>query len=241
MLPSHSLHLPPRAEPAGSTSFVALHAHTVSFQRDIHCRVAIPVRKQPHPSIAGASAPQLVPSRLKLAIRQEDAFHHHASSSSSSTSSTHGKESRAGEVWLDLSQFADPRPRQQQRLSSATAAEDPTSSRRPSSRHSTTRPDLEGGVTRRYLLADSKTNATLKVTVAMHQVGGETRFIQPTLGAGMMPQQDRRRRAHDAHDTSNGSGANSPFAGSPFSHSPLNRSTATCESEAVPLHCVYQS
>ncbi|KAJ7591552.1 hypothetical protein C8J56DRAFT_935836 [Mycena floridula] len=43
---------------------------------------------------------------------------------------------------------------------------------------------VEGETTRRYLLRESKTNATLKVTIALSHVGGETNYIAPPLPKG---------------------------------------------------------
>ena len=39
----------------------------------------------------------------------------------------------------------------------------------------------EEGVTRRYLMQDSKINSTLKVGIAMKQVDGERNFVAPPL------------------------------------------------------------
>ncbi|EGC41034.1 conserved hypothetical protein [Histoplasma capsulatum var. duboisii H88] len=42
------------------------------------------------------------------------------------------------------------------------------------------------GVTRRYLMQDSKINGTLKVGIVMHQVEGDTNFITPPLKTAMV-------------------------------------------------------
>jgi hypothetical protein len=41
--------------------------------------------------------------------------------------------------------------------------------------------DGEEGVTRRYLMQESKINSTLKVGIAMKQVDGERNFVAPPL------------------------------------------------------------
>lgn len=48
-------------------------------------------------------------------------------------------------------------------------------------------PDAEHGmITRRYLMQESKVNATLKIGIAMRQVEGDTNFIAPALRSAMM-------------------------------------------------------
>jgi hypothetical protein len=42
-------------------------------------------------------------------------------------------------------------------------------------------PDGEEGVTRRYLMQDSKINSTLKVGISMKQIDGERNFVAPPL------------------------------------------------------------
>jgi hypothetical protein len=42
-------------------------------------------------------------------------------------------------------------------------------------------PDGEEGVTRRYLMQDSKINSTLKIVIMMKQVDGERNFTAPPL------------------------------------------------------------
>ena len=42
-------------------------------------------------------------------------------------------------------------------------------------------PDGEEGITRRYLMQDSKINSTLKIGIAMNQVDGERNFVAPPL------------------------------------------------------------
>lgn len=44
----------------------------------------------------------------------------------------------------------------------------------------------DGMITRRYLMQDSKVNATLKVGIAMKQVDGDTNFIAPPLKSAMV-------------------------------------------------------
>lgn len=48
-------------------------------------------------------------------------------------------------------------------------------------------PEAENGmITRRYLMQDSKVNATLKIGISMRQVEGDTNFIAPALRSAMM-------------------------------------------------------
>jgi len=42
-------------------------------------------------------------------------------------------------------------------------------------------PDGEEGVTRRYLMQESKINSTLKIGVSMKQIDGERNFVAPPL------------------------------------------------------------
>ena len=44
-----------------------------------------------------------------------------------------------------------------------------------------TGPDGEEGITRRYLMQESKINSTLKIGIAMKQVDGERNFVAPPL------------------------------------------------------------
>ncbi|KAJ9620734.1 hypothetical protein H2204_012144 [Knufia peltigerae] len=44
----------------------------------------------------------------------------------------------------------------------------------------------EGGITRRYLLQDSKVNSTLKIGIKMKQTEGDTNFIAPPLKSAMV-------------------------------------------------------
>lgn len=44
----------------------------------------------------------------------------------------------------------------------------------------------DGMITRRYLMQDSKVNATLKIGIAMKQVDGDTNFIPPPLKSAMV-------------------------------------------------------
>lgn len=44
----------------------------------------------------------------------------------------------------------------------------------------------DGMITRRYLMQDSKVNATLKISVAMKQIDGDTNFISPPLKSAMV-------------------------------------------------------
>lgn len=44
----------------------------------------------------------------------------------------------------------------------------------------------EGMVTRRYLMQDSKVNATLKIGISMRQIDGDTNFIAPPLRSAMV-------------------------------------------------------
>ena len=80
---------PSYAEPKGSTVLTPLRSHTATFTREIHCRVAIPVR-----ATRDSSRYTLQPSPLRLAVRQE-------------VLADDGKkeEVKTGEVVLDLSQF----------------------------------------------------------------------------------------------------------------------------------------
>lgn len=41
--------------------------------------------------------------------------------------------------------------------------------------------DGEDGITRRYLMQESKINSTLKIGISMHQTDGERNFIAPPL------------------------------------------------------------
>lgn len=45
--------------------------------------------------------------------------------------------------------------------------------------------DSEGMITRRYLMQDSKVNATLKVGISMKQIDGDTNYISPPLKSAM--------------------------------------------------------
>lgn len=80
---------PSYSEPKGSTLLAPLRSHAATFNREIYCRVAIPVRATP-----GSSRYTLQPSPLRLAVRQE-------------VLADGGKreEVKTGEVVLDLSQF----------------------------------------------------------------------------------------------------------------------------------------
>lgn len=122
---------PPRAEAKGTTALITLRNYTATFQREVHCTVAIPLRPSP-----SSSKYQLQPSPLKLSLRQEH-------------TDENGKkaELKTGEVMLDLSQFVGQKGKDGK------------------------------GVTRRYLLKDCKTNATLRVTVRMEWVGGESAYL----------------------------------------------------------------
>lgn len=75
-------------EPKGATTLIPLRNHTATFNREIHCPVAIPLR-----STSGGRY-QLQPSPVKLSIKQEVA-------------GDDGKkeETKTGQVLLDLSQF----------------------------------------------------------------------------------------------------------------------------------------
>lgn len=44
----------------------------------------------------------------------------------------------------------------------------------------------DGMITRRYLMQDSKVNATLKIGIAMKQIDGDTNFIAPPLRSAMV-------------------------------------------------------
>jgi hypothetical protein len=44
-----------------------------------------------------------------------------------------------------------------------------------------TGPDGEEGITRRYLMQESKINSTLKIGITMKQVDGERNFVAPPL------------------------------------------------------------
>lgn len=122
----------PRAESKGSTPFIPLRSHTVTIKREIVCAVAITLK-----SSSSSSRPVLNPSPLKLSVRQE-------------VLGDDGKkeEVKAGEVWLDLSQF----------VGTGNGGNGETASRR-------------------YLLKDSKTNATLRVSVEMEWVGGDSHYV----------------------------------------------------------------
>ncbi|KAJ1661138.1 hypothetical protein IWQ61_000008 [Dispira simplex] len=48
----------------------------------------------------------------------------------------------------------------------------------------------EGEVTRRYLLQESKSNSTFKITVHMKQTGGDTKYTTPTLKKNALLQFD---------------------------------------------------
>ncbi|GAA5868809.1 hypothetical protein JCM1840_005126 [Sporobolomyces johnsonii] len=101
-------HAPPptaharQPEPKGSTTFIPLRSHTVTFNRDITCAVQIPLRQ-----IGQSGRYQLQPSPVRLAIKQEV------------LGDDGKKEERTGVVVLDLSQFvhsgrgaeAEPKPR----------------------------------------------------------------------------------------------------------------------------------
>lgn len=84
----HPVPAHPRNEPKGTTSLVPLRSHTATFDRQIQCPVAIPLRSTPNGRY------QLQPSPVKLAIKQE-------------VVGDDGKkgEAKTGEVILDLSQF----------------------------------------------------------------------------------------------------------------------------------------
>lgn len=58
--------------------------------------------------------------------------------------------------------------------------------RLPNPSRSDTPEDDEGGITRRYLLQDSKVNSTLKVGIKMTQTEGDTNFIAPPLRSAMV-------------------------------------------------------
>ncbi|KAM0787642.1 hypothetical protein ACM66B_003706 [Microbotryomycetes sp. NB124-2] len=132
-----------RAEPKGATSLIPLRNHTVTFQRQVHCPVSIPVK-----AVSGGTTTryQLQSSVVKLSVRQEVVGDDGTK-----------QETKAGDVLLDLSQFAQP-----------------TTSKRTEPR------------ARRYLLKDSKTNATLRVTVAMEYLSGEADFVAPPLRSGQV-------------------------------------------------------
>ncbi|KAK4056819.1 hypothetical protein OIO90_002069 [Microbotryomycetes sp. JL221] len=134
--PHHS-----RAEPKGSTSLLPLRNHTVTFQREIHCPVSIPVK-----NVTGSEKYQLQASVVKLSIRQEVIG-----------DDGHKTETRAGDVLLDLSQFAGVNGKRNE------------------------------AKPRRYLLRECKTNATLRVTVSMDFVSGESNYTAPPLRTGQLP------------------------------------------------------
>ncbi|KAL2002327.1 hypothetical protein VTN02DRAFT_155 [Thermoascus thermophilus] len=46
--------------------------------------------------------------------------------------------------------------------------------------------DYDEGITRRYLMQDSKINSTLKIGILMHQVDGDNNFITPPLKSAMV-------------------------------------------------------
>ncbi|KAK4051128.1 hypothetical protein OIV83_002949 [Microbotryomycetes sp. JL201] len=131
-----------RAEPKGSTTLIPLRNHTCTFQREVHCPVAIPVK-----AVAGTQHKyQLQSSVVKLSVRQEVMGDDGAKT-----------ETKAGDVWLDLSQFATP---------AGAKRSEPRA--------------------RRYLLKESKTNATLRVTVTMEFLSGEADFVAPPLRSGQV-------------------------------------------------------
>lgn len=63
----------------------------------------------------------------------------------------------------------------------STAASENTNNKAPSVNEPSPESQVEDGITRRYLMTDSKINSTLKVSILMIQIDGERQYVAPPL------------------------------------------------------------
>ncbi|SJX63491.1 uncharacterized protein SRS1_14247 [Sporisorium reilianum f. sp. reilianum] len=199
-------------EPKGETDFVMVHDHKVEWERDLQVgmRIAIGKPKTSSPSTSRHDSPavsakssakdlrsrsqrdqhlddlstawgRLTNSELKLTIKQQMPAHEKSTSHPSTL----------GHVVLDLSEFAPNPP-------ATTSRERRRQQRHPNYHsHHIRHHHGPGGEhsyrdrvcrteMRKFLLNNSKTNATVKITISMTYLGGTREYYVPPISNGLM-------------------------------------------------------